>query len=124
MSAVCLSSVAGTQVRSRSSFQRSSVKVKDTSSPFESQSLANGSETEQHHTGSVELVGIGGGLEVLQDFMNQYDRKMNMLNTHHACWFASRRTYCRVWRLPNAHCNPDYLAKRSRIQPFELWESY
>ncbi|KAG6194148.1 hypothetical protein E4U34_000699 [Claviceps purpurea] len=34
MSAVCLSSVAGTQVRSRNSFQRSSVKVEQCSTPI------------------------------------------------------------------------------------------
>ncbi|KAG6282244.1 hypothetical protein E4U09_000748, partial [Claviceps aff. purpurea] len=44
--------------------------------------LANGSETEQRHTGFVEPGRIGGGLEVLQDFMNQYDRKIKILNTH------------------------------------------
>ncbi|KAG5955198.1 hypothetical protein E4U56_007488, partial [Claviceps arundinis] len=43
---------------------------RSTSSPFESHTLANGSETEQHHTVSVELVRIGGGLEVVQDVMN------------------------------------------------------
>ncbi|KAG5951212.1 hypothetical protein E4U57_007040, partial [Claviceps arundinis] len=105
MSAVCLSSVAGTQVRLWNSFQRSSThqsrssnkspsaartpvtEVQGTLSAFEWRRLANGSETEQRYTTFVEPGRIGGGsglevLGVLPDVMNQYDRKMNILNTH------------------------------------------
>ncbi|KAG5957731.1 hypothetical protein E4U56_005992, partial [Claviceps arundinis] len=94
MSAVYLSSVSGTQVRSWNSFQRSSThqsrfdsNTRSTLSPFEWRRLANGSETEQRRTGFVEPGRIGGGsclevLGVLRDVMNQYDRKMNILNTH------------------------------------------
>ncbi|KAG5989099.1 hypothetical protein E4U52_005919 [Claviceps spartinae] len=112
MSAVCLSSVAGTQVRFWNSFQRSSThqsrssnkspsaartpvtevqgfdsNTRSTLSPFEWRRLANGSETEQRYTRFVEPGRIRGGsglevLGVLRDVMNQYDRKMNILNTH------------------------------------------
>ncbi|KAG6093234.1 hypothetical protein E4U14_000380 [Claviceps sp. LM454 group G7] len=67
---------------------------------------------------------IGGGLEVLQDNMNHYDRKMNILNTHagvHLAELAAEYGGCPM------HIGTyylDYLAKRSKILSFELWESY
>ncbi|KAG6239278.1 hypothetical protein E4U24_006885 [Claviceps purpurea] len=73
MSAVCLSSVAGTQVRLQFAWHFLSFRITTS---------RNGSGTEQRHTGFVEPGRIGGGLEVLQDVMNQCDRKMNILNTY------------------------------------------